>query len=137
MPVEFDLVKISQLPPAGGVSDGDEIPINQSGQTYRIRKDVLAASIAAPVVAGLTVVEVEVTGSDQIVVQADKLLFAAVVVGDTDTVIKVGITEDGDEIFEDIIAVDGHIVQSRMYFFQTTTDVWLTGTGLYRLYFAG
>lgn len=133
MPVDFTLVKISELPVAGGVADGDELVINQSGTTARIRKDDLAGSFGVAS-SGVIISTVEVVASEEITVTAGRLLWAVVVLGAPGEV-KVGTTEDGDEILADEIT-GTKIVYSVLEYFETNTSVWLTGTGTFRLYFA-
>lgn len=133
MPVEFTLVKISELPVAGGVADGDELVINQSGTTARIRKDALEASLGIAA-SGISISTIEVAGSEEITVAAGRLLWAVVVLGAPGEV-KVGTTEEGDEILADEIT-GTQIVYSILQYFETSTNVWLTGTGTFKLYFA-
>jgi hypothetical protein len=133
MPVDFTLVKISELPVAGGVADGDELVINQSGTTARIRKDDLAGSFGVTS-SGVIISTIEVIVSEEITVPAGRLLWAVVVLGAPGDV-KVGTTVGGDEILADEIT-GTQIVYSTLQYFETSTIVWLTGTGTFKLYFA-
>lgn len=133
MPVDFTLTKISELPVAGGVADSDEIVINQSGVTTRIRKDVFQAALVVTANAGVSISTVEVSGSDEITAQAGALLIAVVVVGSPGAV-KVGTTDGGGEIIDDEIT-ETNIAYSTQTYFETDTTLWLTGTATFKLYF--
>jgi len=131
---DFTLVKISELPVAGGVADGDELIINQSGVTSRIRKDVLEASLTtASSGAGVTIQTSAVTTSEELTIAAGKLLIFVVAIGSAGNV-KVGTTEDGGEIVDDAI-VSSHIVYNTQYYFNSETQIWLTGSATFKLYF--
>lgn len=132
--MSFEVVKISQLPIAGGVSDGDELVINQGGITSRIRKDTLEASLSVAASSGVDVSTIEVTDADELTVAAGKLLIMIVVVGSG--AVKVGTTEGGGEILDDTIG-GTHIVFNTQAYFTSSTIIYLTcdSTATFKLYF--
>lgn len=129
---EYLPIKISALPVAGGVSDSDELVINQGGVTARIRKDVLAAAIATT---GTNLIaEFDVEGTYEINIQPGYLLTHFVAIGSPGEV-KMGTTDGGGEIIDDEIT-GTQIVYAVPYYFNTLTTIWFTGTFSVRLYFS-
>jgi len=130
---EYLPIKISELPVAGGVSDSDELVINQGGVTARIRKDVLAASFGITS-GGATVSVIEVAGSEEIVIPAGSWMIGQVFLGDAGAV-KLGTTDGGGEIIDDELSGSAPLEYLQTKFFETSISLWLTGTFTARLYF--
>lgn len=127
---DYTAIKISDLDPAGGVSDNDLLPIVQNGTTFKITKAALESALTtAP--SGLA--EFDVEGSNVITVQPAHFMVYIVLIGDPGPV-KVGTTEGGGEIMDDEI-IDTHIVYSLPYYFLTETQVWFTGTFSAKVWF--
>lgn len=132
--MSFDIVKISQLPVAGGVSDSDELVINQSGITSRIRKDTFESALNVSAASGVVISTIEVTDAEELTATAGNLLVMIVVVGSG--AVKVGTTEGGGEILDDTIG-GTHIVYNTQTYFVTSQTLYLTcdNPATFKLYF--